>query len=394
MRILLYYPWIYLKSGIERSIVNIIKHSKHEYTIATHHYDEAGTFPEFKAYPILQLKPVSVRRDLFSVFCSAITIALTRLPVKEYDAVFVQSDGLADLISLRNKRSHLMLMCYTPLRPVFDPYYRAIAYNRTPLCLKPLFLLFSFIFRHADRISWNQFTTVLLISKEIKRRITAGRLVPGRSIIIHPGITIKPLPASATFSPYFLVHGRIMWTKNIELAIRAFMEFKQKYPSSARFSLVIAGMVDRKSQQYLQLLKRIAGKRNFIRFVVNPSDSMLEHLITDCYCGVLSAFNEDWGLSVLECNERAKPVIAVNRGGPLESVIHAKTGLLVEPNVNAFSQAFDRTASHPKLVRNMGKQARIYVKQYDTAAFVDHIDRLFDEIALPNASLKQQKQVF
>jgi hypothetical protein len=44
MKMALYYPWIYLKSGVERTILETIKRSEYEYTIFTNHYDKSRYF--------------------------------------------------------------------------------------------------------------------------------------------------------------------------------------------------------------------------------------------------------------------------------------------------------------------------------------------------------------
>jgi hypothetical protein len=45
VKLALYHPWIYVTGGIERSLLHIITRSRHDWTLYTHHYDSASTFP-------------------------------------------------------------------------------------------------------------------------------------------------------------------------------------------------------------------------------------------------------------------------------------------------------------------------------------------------------------
>lgn len=63
MKIALYYPWISLKSGVERTILEIIKNSKHQYTVYTNNFDPKNTFPEFNKVKVVQLKQIPLKTD-------------------------------------------------------------------------------------------------------------------------------------------------------------------------------------------------------------------------------------------------------------------------------------------------------------------------------------------
>ena len=48
MRIATYYPWVHLMGGIERTILETVKRSRHDWTVFTSHYRPEDTFPEFR----------------------------------------------------------------------------------------------------------------------------------------------------------------------------------------------------------------------------------------------------------------------------------------------------------------------------------------------------------
>jgi glycosyltransferase involved in cell wall biosynthesis len=172
-----------------------------------------------------------------------------------------------------------------------------------------------------------------------------------------------------------------MWTKNVELAIRAFLLFKELSPEYRDFRLVVAGMVDHKSQTYLAELKALVDGRDDVEFILTPSDSALRELYAHCYAVLFPPFNEDWGLVPLEANAFGKPVIACDNGGPKESQQHGETGFLVEAIPETFASAMALLVSNPELVRDMGGKARAHALKYDWSFFVQRMDDVLEAVA-------------
>ena len=93
MRIALYHPWIYVKSGLERTILEIVRRSRHDWDIHTSHYDAQGTYPELRDYAIRETSRVSVRRNYGAVLAASARVASTRLDLEGVDALVVCCDG-------------------------------------------------------------------------------------------------------------------------------------------------------------------------------------------------------------------------------------------------------------------------------------------------------------
>lgn len=373
-RIALYYPWIYLTSGVERSILELVTHSRHKYTIFTNHFDPTHTYPEFQRLQVVQLRPISVKRDFFSVGLAAAVIATQKIDLSGYDLLMIHSDGLGDLIQVRNHHLPVICVCHTPLRISFDSHY---------LRQKPMAGLFGHIFKLIDRRLWQNYSAVAFNSRETYRRALAGKLVDKNQkhiSIIHPGVHWRQIKPTGIFKHYFLLPGRIMWTKNIELGIQAFIQAKDAARIPPDFRLLVAGQVDIKSQPYLKKLRRLIRNRSDINFVTQPTDQQLSALYSHCWATLHCAFNEDWGLTCLEAGAHAKPVIAVNRGGPRESIINHKTGLLVPDTVTDFSRALADISHNQPLAKRLGLAGRTHVRQYDWTSYINQIDALIDSI--------------
>ncbi len=193
-------------------------------------------------------------------------------------------------------------------------------------------------------------------------------------VLYHPGIDVGDAPKQVRYDPFFLVPGRISWTKNIGLAVEAFLRADLPAP----WRLVVAGFVDQKSRRYLEELQQLAGSHGRIEFVVSPSDDQLNRLYETAYAVLFTPLNEDWGMAVLEGMLRSKPVIANASGGPRESVIDGATGWLLEPEVEQWSALLRRLPGQADAVKNMGAQARLHVEKYDWKRFVTGVDDLID----------------
>lgn len=381
MRIAAYYPWIYLTSGVERTILEMCRRSRHDYTLFTNHFEPEHTFPGFSDVPIVELHKVSVERNLLPVLRAASTIALQKLRLNEFDLMVVHCDGLGDLTLARHSKIPVVCFCHTPLRPVFDASYRARALARYKGIGHLAFRGFAAAFRKLDQVLWSRYSYAFFNSRETLSRAKQGGLLDrlgSRFEVLHPGIDWTALEPTWVYQPYFLVPGRIMWTKNIELALDAFIQWKNSSQTKKDFRLVVAGLVDKKSESYFARLRALAAERGDIEFVISPSDAQLHDLYSNCAAVLFPSFNEDWGIVPLEANAFGKPVISSNRGGPLESQIDGQTGLLTHPHPAAFAEAMTRLLADPGTLHRMGRAARIHSRKYDWSAFVARTDEVLE----------------
>lgn len=378
MRVAIYHPWIYVKSGLERTIMEIHRRSHHQWTILTSHYDREGTYPELRNMGIVELPRVSVRRRYGSVLRAAATIAGTRLDLPDHDALVVCCDGLGSLLNFRNRDIPKVCLCFTPLRAVYDAEYRTRHLARLG-ARKPLALVFEAGFRTIDRWAWRRYRHVFCISETVKARVLAGGLFPAAGIdIAYAGITGEHIRACETFEPFFFLPGRIVWTKNLELGIQAFQRFRAR--TGSPFELVIAGMVDEKSRPYLAQLASLAGGDPGIRILRDLDDDAMDDLYARCHAVLFTSFNEDQGLTPLEAAAHGKPAIAVNRGGPTETVQNGETGLLVEPTPESFADAMEALARNPGRARELGRRGVERAHLFTWASFVEKLDGYLDTL--------------
>lgn len=379
MNVAAYHPWVYLKGGAERTLLELIRRSRHDWTLFTNHYDPIGTFPELREVRVVELNRVSVRRNLYNVGRAVLQVMIQKIPLDGFDALMVSSEGLGNLVPLRAGRVPVFCFCHTPLKVVYDPFTRARYFAQSPGLLTRLAIQ---LYTRVDRLGWGRYDRVFCNSHEVASRVLNARLArPDRVEVVHPGVDLAQFSPDGPPEPFFLLPGRIARTKNLELGIDAFRRFKSQVEGVEDFRLVIAGMLDEKSKPYFRALIERVGGHPDILFVIDPTDDELRELYRRCYATLFTALNEDWGLVALEAMASAKAVIAVRRGGPLESIAHGETGLLCPPDPIAFAAEMTYLVREPAQAAAMGGAGHRRAAQFSWEEFAGRIDDYLDMLA-------------
>jgi glycosyltransferase involved in cell wall biosynthesis len=378
MKIALYQPWIYLHGGLEKSLLELVTRSRHEWVVYTGHYQPENTFKEFSNVDVRVLNETSVKRTITATLQSALQVGLQKIPNEQYDAITVWCDGIGDLIAYRNHELPLFNVCSTPLRAAFDPVYEASSINGKSFFYKLFYKLFKHSFKFFDRIAWSHYDGIITTSTEVKNRIIAGELCTdeNKMRMAYPGVELVNESVDISYEPIILIPGRIMWTKNIQQGIKAFSKANLPKP----WKLIIAGYLDEKSEVYIDELRSLVSNDVDVEFVISPSAQRLDELYRKASFCLFTPLNEDWGIVPLESMNYGKPVIANASGGPLESIANQKTGFLHSSNdIDGWIESISRLATNAELCQQMGKNAREHVKQFTWDIFTNIVDDALDE---------------
>uniref|UniRef100_A0A1B6BYD9 Alpha-1,3/1,6-mannosyltransferase ALG2 n=1 Tax=Clastoptera arizonana TaxID=38151 RepID=A0A1B6BYD9_9HEMI len=187
----------------------------------------------------------------------------------------------------------------------------------------------------------------------------------------------------------FLSINRYERKKNISLAIKAFCELKNLLTVEEwnNVKLVVAGGYDTRvleNVEYYIELKNIAEQlkiSNNIYFLKSPTDDEKLALLQKCDCLIYTPSNEHFGIVPLEAMYSEKPVIAVNSGGPTETIANEASGFLCEPNNVAFSEAMSRLIKNTTLKMNMGKEGKERFKaNFSYIAFSNQLNSIVNNL--------------
>lgn len=373
----LYHPWTYLRGGAERVLAEIVTRSTHRWTLYTHHFAPQDTFPELAAGPVVELAPrVDVRRSLGPLAVAAWSMVRTRLP-ERHEALLVSSEGLGDLVVFGTSRP-VACYCHTPLKILHDDATRRELARRSPRQARALSLLGP-AFATVDRRAWARYRHVLVNSEETAGRVARAGLRRRADVeVLHPGVDPDRFAGRASVRRRrFLVAGRIMWQKRIELAIDAFAVASRRGLAA---ELVVAGAVDAKSRPYLDTLRRHA-QGLAVSFEADVDDRRLAELYATSLACIFTAPSEDWGIVPLEAMAAGTVVVAVDGGGVRESVVHGVTGWLLPPDPDRFADQLLAVAAAGESLAAMRQAAQRRAEGFSWQAFVDRVDAVMAAVA-------------
>ncbi|KFQ01030.1 Alpha-1,3/1,6-mannosyltransferase ALG2, partial [Leptosomus discolor] len=180
----------------------------------------------------------------------------------------------------------------------------------------------------------------------------------------------------------FLSINRYERKKNLVLALEALHELRGRLDSHewAEVHLVMAGGYDKRvleNVEHYEELRRLAAKlglNNHVTFLRSFSDEQKISLFRNSVGVLYTPSNEHFGIVPLEAMYMRCPVIAVNSGGPLETVVHNVTGFLCDPLPTQFSEAMEKIIRDPLLKNTMGAAGRARVmEKFSLEAFTKQL---------------------
>lgn len=187
---------------------------------------------------------------------------------------------------------------------------------------------FAMASKRADRAAAHRVDCFVANSQTVAQRILKwwGR----HAEVIHPGVDIDFFhPAPVEREDFFLVAGRLVPYKNVEVAVAA--------ATALGHRLVVAGQGRSRAA-----LEQLAGPT--VEFTGAVSDAELRDLFRRCRA-LLFPGEEDFGIVPVEAQACGAPVIAMRSGGATETVIDGVTGMLVDATVAGPVGGFERAMS-------------------------------------------------
>nr|SVE69801.1 EOG090X069M [Eubosmina coregoni] len=161
----------------------------------------------------------------------------------------------------------------------------------------------------------------------------------------------------------FLSINRYERKKNLGLAIKAFALLKSNIGGSD-IHLIMAGGYDERlveNVDYHQELKQLAaslGLSDCITFLRSPDDDIKTCLLRQTDALLYTPDREHFGIVPLEAMYCELPVVAVNSGGPLETVEDNQTGFLCYPTAEDFAAKMQFYYENRKQAKEMGGRGR------------------------------------
>ena len=188
----------------------------------------------------------------------------------------------------------------------------------------------------------------------------------------------------------FLSINRFERKKNLPLAIEALHRLLEELAPTARphVHLAIAGGYDERvveNREHYMELRTLAEKLKVnenVTFIRSFTDKEKISLLDRCRALIYTPSNEHFGICPLEGMYMRTPVIAVNSGGPLETVLDEETGYLCEATPQAFSDKMKALFLDEDGAECLGKAGRKHVMEnFSFQAFTNKLNDIVMEMS-------------
>jgi glycosyltransferase involved in cell wall biosynthesis len=363
-----------LKGGAERVVLKIAQHYKAKIYVAE--YDKDKTFKEFKDLDIEVVGRQGLLKALpYGRASQGLTYGLSFYNLKVREDYDVINSHIAPSHWVRKNNERVLWYCHTPLRDIYDLYNYRLSLKK--LHQKPLHIIGAKAVKTLDQGVVKNIECILTNSYNTRSRIIKyyGRK---DATVLRGGIEYQKYKKGGD-EKYFLYPSRISPNKRQELAIKAFNHFKRQMKG---YKLIIAGAVsqDNTYNSYYAKIVALANAVGDVEVMPNPTDSVLNTLYSNCTGVLYTPLNEDYGLVPLEAMASYKPIIALNEGGPKETIENRKTGILVN-DAEEMGNAMKEVAENPAFADKLGKAGREnVVNHYSWRLFFREFDKALRKV--------------
>ena len=231
-----------------------------------------------------------------------IPYAIEQIDLRNYDLIVSSSHCAAKAVLTSPDQIHISYV-HTPMRYAWDQMNTYIASSKlSKFGFEIIFRYLLFKLRQWDSQTGSRPDYLIANSSFTAKRIK--KYWGLNSTVIHPAINTKRFNFKKNRGDFYLSVNRLVANKRIDLLIKSF--------NKLNLPLVIVG----DGIEYKKL-KKISNKN--IKLLGNQPDEIVEDLMSRCRAFVYSGI-EDFGIAPVEAMASGAPVIALRKGGILDSV--------------------------------------------------------------------------
>lgn len=313
---------------------------KHDVTVFTQKEIQGGL--DYGRAKIKIIRPANT-------YLANIAFFLQKATKKDFDFI-IYGCYPAAFSAFRSDNLPSIHIAHSPPRAFYD--LRTYLLKNSNWLGKLKVIIKSILYKKLDYLAVRKSTLMLGISKEIKERIR--KFYKRNSEIFYPGI--NPLEYSTgKYENYILAAGRFEINKRSDMIVKSMGFIKNRH-----IKLVMVG-----SGTMSEEIKQLSKKYDNIEFRGFVSKEELKKLYSNCLAAIYVPVQEDYGYVPVEAAASGKACIGSNEGGLKETIIHGKTGFLInDVTPEKIAEKIDFFANNEKIAIKMGKNAKEYSKKF------------------------------
>lgn len=302
---------------------------------------------------------------LYRQYLPLFPIAVEQFDLDGYDLVISTSHCAAKSVVVTGRARHLCY-CLTPMRYAWDQFDAYFGPERVGQLgnrvLRPMLAALA----RWDRATEGRVHRYLAISQYVARRIAL--YYNRQSTLVYPPVDTDfyapdpnaPAQPARPFPPKFLVVSALVPYKRVDLAMKAARQ--------AGVGLTVVGDGPERAN-----LQQLAG--DGVELVGWREDEEIRDYYRQAIATILPG-EEDFGIVPVEAQACGRPVVALGRGGALDTVMDGVTGVLVpDTTVDALAAGLRRAAAATWDAGRIRRHAETFSRQ----RFVREIRQVVDD---------------
>jgi glycosyltransferase involved in cell wall biosynthesis len=298
-------------------------------------------------------------KRLYRAYLPLFPAAVEQFDLDRFDFVLSISHCAVKSV-IRSRRARHLCYCLTPMRYAWDQFDAYFGVDRVGAIRSRLMRIAMARMAKWDRETSGRADRYVAISHYVAGRIR--RYYNRDATVIYPPVDTSfytPASLATNGNPHALVVSALVPYKRVEIAIEATRQ--------AGLPLTIVG--DGPERARLEAAAAASGHR--VTFVGRRSNEEIRELYRHAAVTLLPG-EEDFGIVPVEAQACGRPVVALARGGALETVVNGTTGVLVEdPSASAFAGGITRALS----TSFDAAAIRAHAERFSRERFVDEISR-------------------
>jgi len=238
--------------------------------------------------------------------------------IQQYDTVIFSGDCIS---AVRNcsKNSKKIYYCHTPPRYIYDLH--SLYLKKVPYYLRPFFRIACKIFRMLYERDLSKMNLILTNSRNTQKRIK--KYIGYDAKVLYPPVDTNRF-VWLWQKDYFLSFARLADAKRVDKIVEAF----QKLPEEKL--IVIYGKNDPQKEKIFELAQWYVN----IECITLDDNNLLYEYVGNARATIYIPIDEDFWMSPIESMSAGKPVLWVDEGWLKETIIHRKTGYLIDTSAN------------------------------------------------------------